>query len=301
MIPSGFILLHRKITEWEWYQNPNTFRVFLHCLLMANFTEGRFEGMDIKRGQFVTSLPSLSDQTSLSIRQVRVALDHLIMTGELTSKAFSKFRIITVVNYDKYQSGDRQNDSQMTAKRQTNDRQMTDKCQQYKKNNNVTSINDDDNNNIFSISDSEVDQYIKEDQEIEEAALSIGLTVSSGAMEKARDLVFRYGLDNVLNAIRDSVDVPRWSYVEGILRKRKKDEAEIADDRQEHDDNIRQVLIKRGEWDEEYQCPKDKAEKYRNDGLTPEEASEEMERERIRREKAFSYIASRAGRRQIEA
>lgn len=136
MNSSGFILLYRQITEWEWYQNPNTFRVFLHCLLMANFTDGRFEGMDIKRGQFVTSLPSLADQTRLSIRQVRVALDHLIMTGELTNKSFTKFRIITVVNYDKYQSNDSQNDSQMTDKRQTNDRQMTDKRQQYKKNNN---------------------------------------------------------------------------------------------------------------------------------------------------------------------
>ena len=142
---NGFILLHRKITEWEWYQNPNTFRVFLHCLLMANFTDGRFEGKEIKRGQFVTSLPSLSDQTSLSIRQVRVALDHLIMTGELTNKSYTKYRVITVVKYDQYQSNDRQIDSQMTDKRQTNDSQMTDKRQQY--NNNNKNNNDKKNNN----------------------------------------------------------------------------------------------------------------------------------------------------------
>ena len=142
---NGFILLHRKITEWEWYQNPNTFRVFLHCLLMANYTDGRFEGKEIKRGQFVTSLPSLSDQTSLSIRQVRVALDHLIMTGELTNKSYTKYRVITVVKYDQYQSNDRQIDSQMTDKRQTNDSQMTDKRQQY--NNNNKNNNDKKNNN----------------------------------------------------------------------------------------------------------------------------------------------------------
>ena len=67
---NGFILLYRQITEWEWYQNPNTFRLFLHCLLMANFTDGRFEGMEVKRGQFVTSLPNLAKQTKLSIQQV---------------------------------------------------------------------------------------------------------------------------------------------------------------------------------------------------------------------------------------
>ena len=124
---NGFIRLHRKITDWEWYQNPNTFRVFLHCLLKANFTDGRFEGIEVKRGQFVTSLPSLSVQTSLSVRQVRVALDHLILTGELTSKSYPKFRIITVVKYNDYQNDDRQDDSQTTGKRQANDRQVTGK------------------------------------------------------------------------------------------------------------------------------------------------------------------------------
>ncbi len=132
---NGFIRLHRKITQWEWYQNPNTFRVFLHCLLMANFTDGRFEGNEVKRGQFVTSLPSLSEQTSLSIRQVRTSLDHLILTGELTSKSYPKYRIITVVKYNDYQSDDRQIDSQMTGNRQASDRQVTGNRQQYKNEN----------------------------------------------------------------------------------------------------------------------------------------------------------------------
>ena len=149
MISAGFILLHRKITEWEWYQNPNTFRVFLHCLLMANFTDARFEGQEVKRGQFVTSLPSLSDQTKLSIRQVRVALDHLIMTGELTSKSFPKFRIITVVNYDKYQNNDRQDDSLMTAKGQADDSQVTGKRQQYNNDKKNNKENNKNNHSIF--------------------------------------------------------------------------------------------------------------------------------------------------------
>ena len=129
---TGLILIHRKIVTWEWYQNPNTFRVFLHCLLMANFVDGRFEGKEIKRGQFVTSLQKLSEQTSLSLRQVRTSLEHLILTGELTSKSYSKYRVITVVNYDKYQNNDRQIDSQMTGERQADDSQVTGKRQQYK-------------------------------------------------------------------------------------------------------------------------------------------------------------------------
>ena len=135
MNSSGFILLYRQITEWEWYQNPNTFRVFLHCLLMANFTDGRFEGMDIKRGQFVTSLPNLSKQTKLSIQQVRTALDHLKSTGEITDTSTSKYRVITVVKYNDYQQDNRQNNSQSTGNQQASNSQSTGEQQQYKKNN----------------------------------------------------------------------------------------------------------------------------------------------------------------------
>ena len=146
---AGFITLHRQILDWEWYGDTNTFRLFIHILLSANFTDGRFEGRTIHRGQLVTSLTSLSAQTSLSVRQVRVSLDKLQMTGELTSQSFNRYRIITVVKYDQYQSVDKQNDRQMTSemssKRQANDRQMTSnvtsKWQQYNNDNNINNVN----------------------------------------------------------------------------------------------------------------------------------------------------------------
>lgn len=141
----GFIALHRQILDWEWYSDTNTFRLFLHILLTANFTEGHFGGRTIQRGQLVTSLTSLASGTSLSVRQVRVSLDHLIMTGEVTSETTNRYRIITVVKYDEYQSRDRQSGRQMTGdtsvKRQADDKQMTGqtsvKRQQYNNNNNI--------------------------------------------------------------------------------------------------------------------------------------------------------------------
>ena len=300
---NGFICLYRQITQWEWYKNPNTFRLFVHCLLMANFTDGRFEGMDIKRGQFVTSLPSLSVETSLSVRQVRVALDHLIMTGELTSKAYPKFRVITVVKYNEYQQDDRQNDSQMTGKRQANDRQVTGKRQQYNKNNNNNNNDVVNTVNILSLSDGEIAEAIERDQEIEDAAMKVGLTVTEASIQRARDLSFRYGQDQLLAAINAAVDVPKWSYVEGILRNNrtaeKESEQECEDNREEHRELMKQVLVKRGEWDDEYQCSKDKAEIYRQKGLSPEEAAEEMERERERREKFFNDFSRAASGRRV--
>lgn len=32
----GWLKLHRQITEWEWYDDANTFRLLIHLLIMAN-------------------------------------------------------------------------------------------------------------------------------------------------------------------------------------------------------------------------------------------------------------------------
>ena len=68
------------------------------------------------------------------------------------------------------------------------------------------------------ISDNELTEIIRKDQAIENAALNVGLQVTPSAMQKARDLESKYGHEELLKAIQASVDVPKWSYVEGILR-----------------------------------------------------------------------------------
>ena len=62
MTKNGFIVIHRKITDWEWYTDANTFKVFMHLLLTANFSDQKFKGMTIKRGQRVASYESLAKE-----------------------------------------------------------------------------------------------------------------------------------------------------------------------------------------------------------------------------------------------
>lgn len=121
----GYISLHRQIQGWEWYKNPNTAFLFIHLLLSANFTDTRFMGKKIRRGQMVTSLHSLSEETGLTIQEVKTALKHLISTNEITNVSTSQYRIITVVKYNEYQTATNEatNDQQTTNKRLTNDQQ----------------------------------------------------------------------------------------------------------------------------------------------------------------------------------
>lgn len=103
MARAGFIKIHRSILSWEWYTDTNTMRLFLHLLLTVNYEPGRWQGIEINRGQRVCSLPALSEETGLSIQQTRTALKRLISTGSVTDQATNRYRLITVVNYDKFQ------------------------------------------------------------------------------------------------------------------------------------------------------------------------------------------------------
>lgn len=107
-----FIKLYDKILKWEWYKNINVKVLFLHLLLKANYKDLSFEGHKILRGQLVTSLPSLSAELGMTTKQIRGSLEHLISTGEVTSKTYPRYRIITIIHYDDYQSDGRQNGSQ---------------------------------------------------------------------------------------------------------------------------------------------------------------------------------------------
>ena len=120
-----FVKLYKKMLKWEWYDDINTCRLFIHCLLKANWEPTKWHGVEIEPGQFITSLASLAKETKLTVRQVRVALDHLNMTGEVTSECHSKFRVITVNGWNCYQGNDKQRDKQVTNRRQADDKQVT--------------------------------------------------------------------------------------------------------------------------------------------------------------------------------
>jgi len=121
----GWIKLHRSLLDWEWYDDVNVKVLFLHCTLKANHIEKRWRGIAIERGQFYTSLESLSKETKLTTQQVRTALKKLESTGEITSKQHAKARMITVIGYDSYQSDNKVDNKVVTRKQQGSNKEVT--------------------------------------------------------------------------------------------------------------------------------------------------------------------------------
>ena len=100
----GYIKLYRQVMKWEWYDDANTFRLFIHLLLKANYEDAQWRGLTIKRGQLFTSIGHLSHELKISNKAIRIALDKLIKTKEVASEGANNGTMITICKYDSYQS-----------------------------------------------------------------------------------------------------------------------------------------------------------------------------------------------------
>jgi hypothetical protein len=122
---TGFIFLHREIKHWEWYDEPNTFRLFMHLLLSVNYEDKKWRGKVIKKGQMITSLGKLSEQTGLSVQQVRTALKNLESTHEITHEGNRNYSTISILKWDDYQQNNTQPTHEITQSQQSDNKQIT--------------------------------------------------------------------------------------------------------------------------------------------------------------------------------
>ena len=135
----GWIKFHRKTLNsplWQYAVSakmPHLISFFCQLLLMVNYEEKKwYDGKQenyIPAGSLIASLQNLADDTGLTVRQVRIALQHYESMGMMTRKTTNKWTQVWIVNWAKYQisvnTNDKQDDKPMTNERQTNDKPMT--------------------------------------------------------------------------------------------------------------------------------------------------------------------------------
>lgn len=143
----GWLSLHRRFLEWEWFDKSEMVQLFIYLLLSANHTDCKWRGIEVKRGQLITSLEKMSAATSLSQRVVRTCINRLKTTGEIATESTNQFTIVTICGYDKYQDTESISDKPIDTQpgiRATNERQTGDK--RATTNNNDNNDNNDNNN-----------------------------------------------------------------------------------------------------------------------------------------------------------
>lgn len=98
-----FILLSRKMLEWEWWDDANMVKLWLYILLKANWKESKFKGETIPRGAFVTSTVQISVDIKMARSTVVRNLKKLENGHQISIKPNNKYSVISVINYAKFQ------------------------------------------------------------------------------------------------------------------------------------------------------------------------------------------------------
>ena len=173
----GWIKLYRKLVDWEWYDNPVVFKVFIDLLLNANHQDNCWHGQVIKRGSLVTSVASIASRNGLSTQQVRTALKHLEKTGEINKQSTNKNTLIIVLNYTVYQDftsvSDIQSNNQLRNSQQTNNKQIT-----TNKNVIMKECNNDIFTNLLTCDKSSFDWSQYDEEEMTEYYPGTALTIA---------------------------------------------------------------------------------------------------------------------------
>ncbi len=126
----GFIKLYRKLLASDIKEiGIQGIGFACYCLLKANHKDAQwFDGsnyQDIKRGQFITSLPQIAGDLKVGIQVIRTLLKKFTRLDFLTDKPTNKYRLITIVNYSKYQDKPEELTDEPTGKQQAANRQLT--------------------------------------------------------------------------------------------------------------------------------------------------------------------------------
>lgn len=130
----GWIKIHRKILDWEWYEDANILGLWIHLLLKANWEDKKWKGIVIPRGSLVTSRQHLAEETNLSEQQIRKILKLLENNQQITIKTTNKYTLISIVKYNIYQLNENENNQQNN---QQINQQITNKEPQLKNNKNI--------------------------------------------------------------------------------------------------------------------------------------------------------------------
>ena len=110
----GYVKLWRKVLDEGWIKNHKLWVFWTYCLLKAthkeyNATVG-YQIESLLPGQFIAGLRKASEETGLTISEIRTILKFLQRNECLTIKTTNKYSIFTLVNWNKYQSKEADDD-----------------------------------------------------------------------------------------------------------------------------------------------------------------------------------------------
>ena len=119
---AGWIKLHRKIINSTVFDNEKLLKVWIWCLLKATHDEyeqlvGR-QIVNLQKGQFVTGRNAASKELKMTPSTTWDYLKVLERNQNIDIKSNNKYSIVTIVNWELYQSENEISDNKSTTNQQ---------------------------------------------------------------------------------------------------------------------------------------------------------------------------------------
>ena len=123
---TGWIKIYRSLLYWEWTDVPEMVALWVRLIILATHEDTQWHGVNVSRGQLVTTTAKLASESGLTLKQVRTCLARLKESGQIVIETANKYTKITVCKYDDYQETEH-GEGQANGKQTANDGQAKDK------------------------------------------------------------------------------------------------------------------------------------------------------------------------------
>lgn len=122
---TGYVRLHRQMLDNPLSKKPAYAWLWIVLLLLANHKKNKFmwngEIIIIQEGQIITGRKELSLKTGIPESTIEDILKFLERQHQIQQQKTTKYRLITIVNWCKYQFSDNTSDNKATTKQQQAD------------------------------------------------------------------------------------------------------------------------------------------------------------------------------------
>jgi len=121
-VSSSWVKLYHSTLDSAVMQDDWHFRLFIWCLLKANFRAGGFRGNDVSPGQFITGRITGADELNVSPSKFYRGL-HTLQDkyDSIRVSTNNKWTTITICNWSTYQANPDENNDEVNNQRTTNE------------------------------------------------------------------------------------------------------------------------------------------------------------------------------------
>ena len=126
---TGYVKVFRSLTKKGYYKDSEYVHLWVHLLMAATYQSKEFlfnnKLHQLQPGQFITGRNALANDTGIDRNKVERILKCLQNEQQIEQQTTNKFRIITILNWNEYQSGEQQTEQPVSSKRATSEQPVS--------------------------------------------------------------------------------------------------------------------------------------------------------------------------------